>query len=74
MELMRLTSESQKTTAYLYIDTIPDYEDKPFYQVRVQASDGDNIADLDVTITVIDVDEPGVVTLSPTSPGGGDAG
>ena len=52
----------------LYIDTMPDYEDKPYYQVRVQASDGDNIADLDVTVTITNVDEPGDVTLSPSSP------
>ena len=52
----------------LYIDTVPDYEDKNFYQVRVQASDGSNIADLDVTITVINVDEDGTVTLSPSQP------
>ena len=52
----------------LYIDTIPDYEGKRFYQVRVQAYDGDNIADLDVTINITNADEPGVVTLSPSSP------
>ena len=52
----------------LYIDTVPDYEDRTFYQVRVQASDGSNIADLDVTIAIMNVDEDGVVTLSPTSP------
>ena len=52
----------------LYIDTMPDYEDKPYYQVRVQASDGDNIADLGVTITLTNVDEPGTVSLSPSSP------
>ena len=52
----------------LYIDTMPDYEDKPFYQVRVQASDGSNIADLYVTVTITNVDEPGVVALSLASP------
>ena len=52
----------------LYIDTVPNYEDRTFYQVRVQASDGPNIADLDVTIAIMNVDEDGVVTLSPTSP------
>ena len=52
----------------LYIDTVPDYEGKNFYQVRVQASDGDNIADLAVTITITNVDEPGTVTLSPSQP------
>ena len=52
----------------LYIDTVPDYEDRRFYQVRVQVSDDHNIADLGVTITITNVDEPGVVTLSPTSP------
>ena len=52
----------------IYINTVPDYEGKNFYQVRVQVSDGSNIADLDVTIAIINVDEDGVVTLSPTSP------
>ena len=52
----------------LYIDTVPNYEDRTFYQVRVQASDGPNIADLDVTVTITNEDETGVVTLSPTSP------
>ena len=52
----------------LYIDTVPDYENKRNYQVRVQVSDGSNIADLDVTVNITNVDEPGVVTLSPSSP------
>ena len=52
----------------LYLETVPDYEHKSFYQVRVQASDGGNIADLDVTITITNVDEDGTVTLSPSQP------
>ena len=51
----------------LYIETVPDYENKRTYQVRVQVSDGSNIADLDVTINITNVDEPGVVTLSQSS-------
>ena len=52
----------------LYINTVPDYEDKNFYRVTVRVSDGQNIADLDVTVTITNVDEPGDVTLSPSSP------
>ena len=52
----------------LSIDNAPNYEAKNFYQITVRASDGPNIADLDVTITITNVDEPGTVTLSPTSP------
>ena len=52
----------------LYIETVPNYEGKRFYQVRVQVTDGSNIADLEVTITITNVEEPGTVTLSPTSP------
>ena len=34
----------------------------------MRASDGQNISDLDVTVNVTNVDEPGEVTLSPSSP------
>ena len=52
----------------LYINTVPDYEDKTFYQVTVRVSDGRNIADLAVTINITNLNEEGVVTLSPSSP------
>ena len=52
----------------LSIDNAPNYEVKNFYQVKVRASDKQNIAELDVTVTITNIDEPGVVTLSPTSP------
>ena len=43
-----------------------DYEDKSTYLVRVTAADTENAsATKDVTITVINLDEPGTVTLSP---------
>ena len=52
----------------LSIDNAPDYEGQAVYQVRVRASDGQNISELDVTVNITNVDEPGVVTLSPSSP------
>ena len=56
-------------TGVLTIDNAPDYESgHTFYQVIVRASDGQYTAELDVTINITNVDEPGVVTLSPSSP------
>ncbi|MCE2458069.1 MAG: cadherin domain-containing protein [Dehalococcoidia bacterium] len=55
----------------LSIDATPDFEEQAVYQITVRASDaesGGNIADLNVTVNVTNVDEPGVVTLSPASP------
>ena len=52
----------------LSIDNAPNYEQKTFYRITVRVSDGRNIADLDVTVTVNNMDEPGVVTVFPTSP------
>ena len=52
----------------LSIDNAPDYEGQAVYQVKVRASDGQNISKLDVTVNITNVDEPGVVTLSPSSP------
>ena len=52
----------------LSIDKAPNYEQKTFYRMTVRVSDGRNIVDLDVIVTITNVDEDGVVTLSPTSP------
>ena len=54
----------------LSIDNAPDYEQQATYRIKVRVSDGpsSNVAEQDVTITITNVDEPGVVTLSPTSP------
>lgn len=52
----------------LSIDNAPDYEDQSIYQITVRASDGQNFTDLPVTVNITNVDEPGVITLSPSSP------
>ena len=46
----------------------PNYEFKSSYTVTVRASDGPNNDDHVVTVTVTDVDEPEVLTLSDPSP------
>ena len=58
----------------LSFDPVPDYEDAKdsdnnnVYHVTVRASDGSNIDDLDVTVTVTNVEEAGTVTLSSVQP------
>ena len=58
----------------LSFDPAPDYEDAKdsdrnnVYHVTVQASDGNNINRLDVTVTVTNVEEPGTVELSLVQP------
>ena len=58
----------------LSFDPAPDYEDAKdsdsnnVYHVTVQASDGNNISRLDVTVTVTNVEEAGTVTLSSVQP------
>ena len=57
------------STGELTFDAAPDFEN-PIdantdnrYQITVEADDGTNTATLPVTVMVVDVDEPGVVTL-----------
>ena len=45
-----------------------DQDEDNEYRLTVQASDGENTAERDVTVTVANVDEPGEVTLSPDRP------
>ena len=52
----------------LSIDNALDFESQDTYQIIVRASDDQNIAELDVTVSITNVEEPGVVTLSPASP------
>ena len=58
----------------LSFDPAPDYEDAKdsdrnnVYHVTVQASDGNNINRLDVTVTVTNVEEAGTVELSSVQP------
>ena len=58
----------------LSFDPTPDYEDAKdsdrnnVYHVTVQASDGNNINRLDVTVTVTNVEEAGTVSLSSVQP------
>ena len=63
-----VTDFSISDDGVLSTDNALDYEDQDTYQITVRASDNQNIAELDVTVTVTNVEEPGVVTLSPTSP------
>ena len=48
--------------------TPPNYEDQTEHTVTVHASDGTNTTDYPVTVTVTDVNEPEVLTLSDPSP------
>ena len=56
----------------------PNYEDPEdsnddnVYSFRVNASDGDNSRNLGVTVTVVDLEEAGVITVSNLNPGVGD--
>ena len=63
---------SISTAGVLTFDSPPNYEDRQdadnAYQVTVRASDGTVTGALDVTITVTNVDEAGVVSLSPAQP------
>ena len=58
----------------LSFDPAPDYENEMdsdrnnVYHVTVQASDGNNISRLDVTVTVTNVEEAGTVELSSVQP------
>ncbi len=52
----------------LSIDNAPDYEDQLTYQITLWASDGQNISELPVTVNITNEEEPGEVTLSPSSP------
>ena len=58
----------------LSFDPAPDYEgpkdsdQNNVYHVTVQASDGNNINRLDVTVTVTNVEEAGTVELSSVQP------
>ena len=45
-----------------------DQDEDNEYRLTVHASDGENTAERDVTVTVANVDEPGEVTLSPPRP------
>ena len=49
----------------LYFRTPPSFEDQETYPVNVFASDGTLAGSLAVTVTVSDVEEQGVVTISP---------
>ncbi len=49
----------------LYFLSPPSFEDQETYPVAVFASDGTVSGSLDVTVTVENVEEPGVVTLTP---------
>ncbi len=44
----------------------PDYEETQTYSVTVEASDGNSTSTLDVTVNIINIDEPPVVTGSAT--------
>ena len=44
----------------------PDYEETRTYSVTVEASDGNSTSTLDVTVNIINIDEPPVVTGSAT--------
>ena len=48
----------------------PDYETKSTYRVTVTATDGEMTADLDVTVTVRNVNEDGMVTRLSVGPRG----
>ena len=45
-----------------------DQDEDNEYRLTVHASDGENTAERDVTVTIANVDEPGEVTLSPDRP------
>ena len=49
-------------------ETPADQDEDNEYRLTVHASDGENTAERDVTVTVGNVDEPGEVTLSPDRP------
>ena len=51
-----------EASGYLSLKASPDYETKSSYSVTVTASDGTNDVDLDVTVSVTDVNEPPVLT------------
>ena len=60
-----------RTDGQIEVDsqTTLDYETKDSYMVTVRATDPDNASDtISVTITVVNVDEMGTVTLSSTAP------
>ena len=63
-----VTDFSISDDGVLSTDNALDYEDQDTYQITVHASDNQNNAELDVTVNVSNVEEPGVVTLSPTAP------
>ena len=54
------------STGVLSFKDSPDYEDIRTYHVTVEASDGNSTTTLDVTVNIIDVNEPPVVTGSTT--------
>ena len=60
-----------RTNGQIEVDsqTTLDYETKDSYMVTVRATDPDNASDtISVTVTVVNVDEMGTVTLSSTAP------
>ena len=60
------------TSRTLEFDDPPNYEVKSSYEVTVEVGAGSESATRTVTVTVTNVDEPGTVTLSDSSPHVGD--
>ena len=66
-------SMNPESGALTYSGSPFDYETKPSYSITVKVTDGNGGSDtLAVSVTVLDVDEPGTITLSPSAPGVGD--